>query len=93
MDNLKEKNDVPFVVFESVQARQERCIKRLWIAVIVSILSLLISNVAWLWYINQYDFESYSYEYLQDGKGLNIIGDNNGVYNGTESENNTEGTS
>lgn len=31
----------------------------------------------WLEYLEQYDFESY--EYSQDGQGLNIIGDKNGV--------------
>ena len=49
------------------------------------------SNFMWLAYINQYDFESYSYEYQQDGRGLNIIGNGNGVNtNGTEIESNPE---
>ena len=40
-------------------------------------------NVSWLIYINQYDFEDY--EYTQDGTGVNIIGDSNGVgYYGAE---------
>lgn len=34
-------------------------------------------NRYWIDYISQYDFESYTYE--QDGQGLNIIGDRNGV--------------
>ena len=43
-------------------------------------------NDKWLGFISQYDFESYSYDYSQDGKGLNIIGDNNGVDYGAEIE-------
>ena len=43
-------------------------------------------NRYWIDFISQYDFEDYSYEYSQDGKGLNIIGDNNGVNYGPEIE-------
>ena len=44
---------------------------------------LKLCNVSWLIYINQYDFEDY--EYTQDGTGVNIIGDSNGVdYYGAE---------
>lgn len=76
-ENLPES--VPYLAFESVQAQNERHIKRLWIALIIAIIAILASNGAWLWYINQYDFDAYSYEYEQDGSGLNIIGDRNGV--------------
>lgn len=42
------------------------------------------NNQAWLDYLSQYDYVSESYE--QDGAGLNIIGDRNGVmnYNGPD---------
>jgi hypothetical protein len=80
-------DSVPYLAFESVQAQNERHIKRLWVALLIAIVAVFASNCAWLWYINQYDFESYSYEYEQDGRGLNIIGDGNGVrYNGTADE-------
>lgn len=81
--------DVPYIVFEGELARAERHVKRLWIVIITCIVALVACNGAWLWYISQYDFESY--EYSQDGRGVNIIGDSNGVeYNGAESENTTE---
>lgn len=38
-------------------------------------------NRYWIDFLGQYDFENYSYEYSQDGKGLNIIGDGNEVTN------------
>lgn len=79
--------NVPYIVYESTQARNERHIKRLVAALIIAIIMIFASNFMWLAYINQYDFESYSYEYQQDGRGLNIIGNGNGVNtNGTEIE-------
>ena len=33
------------------------------------------SIIVFIWFINQYDYVSYEYE--QDGNGINIIGDNN----------------
>lgn len=36
-------------------------------------------NQHWLDYLSEYDFSGESYVYSQDGRGLNIMGDNNGV--------------
>lgn len=42
-------------------------------------------NKYWIDFIREYDFSTY--EYTQDGRGLNLIGDNNGVeYYGSEIE-------
>lgn len=72
---------IPFIVYEATIARMERHIKRLWIALIIAVLAIVITNIAWLVYINQYDFADY--QYTQDGKGINIIGNENGFdYNG-----------
>lgn len=77
------KTKIPFIVYEATMSRTERHIKRLWIALIIAIISIVLCNVSWLLYINQYDFEDY--EYTQDGTGVNIIGDSNGVdYYGAE---------
>lgn len=76
---------VPYVVHEATVARQERQIKRMWIALIVAISMLFASNIGWLIYESQFD--TYSYDYTQDGNGNNIIGDDNEVdYNGSEIE-------
>lgn len=46
-------------------------------------------NQHWLDYLSEYDFSGDSYEYSQDGRGINIMGDNNGVdYDGTGVTNN-----
>lgn len=76
-DETKAPENVPYIVYESTQARNERHIKRLWVALIVAITAIFACNAIWIWYINQYDFTSY--EYQQDGQGVNIIGDRNGV--------------
>lgn len=39
----------------------------------------------WIAFIQQYDIESYTETYTQDGRGLNLIGDGNEVYNGPDS--------
>lgn len=78
---------VPYVVHESEMARAERRDKRQWIVIIVLIASLLASNIGWLIYESQFD--TYSYEYSQDGEGLNNIntGEQGDVMYGPESEN------
>lgn len=79
---------VDLVVFESTMARNERQVKRMWVALIVMAFlvlaamgALLLQHKYYIDYLSQYDFEStaYEYEYSQDGEGLNVIGDNNGV--------------
>lgn len=79
--------DVQYIVFEGELARAERHVKRLWIALIVAVVALLASNLAWLYYESQFETISYS----QDGAGLNNIntGSQGDVY-GTESENQTQ---
>ena len=79
---MEEKNSVPYIVYEGEQARNERTIKRLIIALIISVLLIFASNVLWIWYMSGFDIETY--DYSQDGKGVNIIGNSNGVdYNGS----------
>lgn len=72
---------IPYIVFESAQSRSERHIKRLVVALIISILIGFATNLAWLYVWNQYDYESeiITRTYVQDGEGLNIIGDSNEV--------------
>lgn len=81
MDNNK---DISYIVFEGEMARAERHIKRLWITLIITVLLFAACNIAWLIYINQFDVESTDIQ--QDGQGVNIVGDENGVgYNVPES--------
>ena len=69
MNNENLPDSVPYIAHEAEIARQERHIKRLWIALIVAIVLLFASNVAWLVYESL--FETISVE--QDGDGLNNV--------------------
>ena len=81
-DAHRKPENVPYIVHEAEIARQERHIKRLWTVLIVSVIVNVAIVAGFLIYLNQYDFQSYE----QDGSGVNIIGNLNGVdYNGTES--------
>lgn len=89
--NEKENQMVSYLFFEGEMARAERHIKRLWIALIVVTIAFAASVIGFFWYLSQYDFSSY--EYSQEGEGVNIVGDRNGVdYNGTESNDSQEDT-
>lgn len=75
---MDDKN-IPYIVYESAMTRAERHAKRLVIVVIMTILLLVISNGCWLYAWTSYDYIGESVTYSQDGKGVNVIGDNNGT--------------
>jgi hypothetical protein len=82
---MEDKN-VPYIVYESESARHERTVKRLLQVIIILIVMLVVSNLAWLWVWNQYDFVSESYSVENDGNS-NVLGAGasmNGVSNGVE---------
>lgn len=67
------RNNVSYMVYEGTIARFERSNGRLVTALIITIVLLFLSNLAWIWYINQYDFINEEISYSQDGHGLNNI--------------------
>ena len=76
-----EPENVPYIVHESSMARMERQIKRLWIALIISIAMLFTSSAIFIWAWMQYDYESY--EITADGdSNANYIGQDGNIYNG-----------
>lgn len=76
--------DDAYRIYETSMARMDRQLKRLWIALIVAIIATVSTNIAWLIYISQYDFESY--EVTADNDGVaNYIGNDGDIYNGSES--------
>lgn len=70
-----EHKDVPYIVYESEAARHERTVKRLLVALLITILLMVGTNMVWLYVFNQYDFssESYTLETSNDGNN-NLIG-------------------
>jgi flagellar basal body-associated protein FliL len=78
MDN----KDVPYIVHEGDMARMERSNRRLWIIILVLIVLLVGSNIAWLCYENSMEEVSTTNEVTQeldtsDGGDAMINGDVN----------------
>lgn len=69
--------DVPYIVHEGDMARMERSNRRLWIIVLVLIVLLVGSNIAWLCYENSMEEVSTTVE--QEVEQDNDSGDNNFV--------------
>ena len=70
------EKDVPYIVYESEAARHERTVKRLLTALIITILLMVGTNMAWLYVFNQYDITSETVTIENDGdaEGSNLIG-------------------
>ena len=78
-----ENKDVPYVVHEGIVTRLERTNKRLWILCIILIISLIGSNIAWIYYESQWEYvESTTTQQIdQDGGNNSVVG---GDYSVTE---------
>ena len=84
--------DVPYIVHESMVARQERQIKRLGIALIVAVAMIFASNAIWLYAWMQYDYSGEEIIVEQDatdGGNANYIGDDGDINNGVSKDNNS----
>jgi multisubunit Na+/H+ antiporter MnhB subunit len=64
---------VPYIVYEGAEARAERHIKRLIIALITAIVLMFLSNALWLYEWSQYDYSSYEVS-TDEGGNANYIG-------------------
>ena len=75
------KFEVPYIVYESEQARHERSIKRLLILLAVTVLLLFASNIVWLVYLSGYDYiETGDEVMLETRDGIaNFIGQNGDI--------------
>ena len=87
-----EKLSVPYIVYEGELARQERHIKRLLVILAIMLALFTISNLAWLYVWNQYEYIDESettttttIDAQQDGEGVNIVGGEDVNY-GSESD-------
>ena len=82
---------VPYIAHESSMARMERQIKRLWIALIVSVVLLFTSSaiftLAWM----QYDYSSEEIVTVDGKDGIaNYIGNDGDIVNGESDRTETE---
>ena len=92
--NCKDNEQIPEHSKEELAfAFAERMVKRLWIALCIAIALAVAAPLAvhfgWLYYESQFETIGYSYDYQQDGEGINNvnIGEQGDLINGTESEN------
>lgn len=75
---------VPYVVYEGEMARQERMVKRLFTALIVSVLIFFASNACWIWLWNQYDYVDDAVDIQNEDGNANYIGNDGDIYNGID---------
>lgn len=78
----KQMQEIPYIAYEAECARHDVAVRRLVLVIILCVLLIVGSNLAWLYVWNQYDYVEETYDYTQDGRGINIIGDDNeaGLY-------------
>jgi uncharacterized paraquat-inducible protein A len=99
-NNCKTKNDtvienqnvsVPYVVHEATVARQERQIKRMWIALIVAIALMFFTNMMWVGVFSSYDYSSEEIIVdAEDNGNANYIGQDGNIYNGEDNSAETQ---
>lgn len=91
MTDNNNNSTVPYFVYEGEQARNERTMERMLIALIVSVALMFASNLAWLIAWCQYDYSSEVVE-IDGGSGgnANYIGNDGDIYNGTNNSQETD---
>jgi hypothetical protein len=74
---------IPYIAHQSAAARQERQIRRMWIALIVAVALVFASNAIWLYAWMQYDYSSEEIIVdAEDNGNANYIGQDGNIYNG-----------
>lgn len=76
---MEERTTIPYIVHEGTMVRMERQIRRITIALIISVILMFVSNALWLYAWMQYDYtgETTTTRITQDGQGINTIGAGN----------------
>lgn len=86
VSELESTPSVPYFAHEGMMVRNERTIKRLIIALIISIILIFASNALWLYAWMQYDYVGSEESVDIDGKNgiANYIGNNGDISNGAD---------
>lgn len=86
MDTNESRDSVPFIAYESMMAREERHVRRLILALVVTILLLFASNLTWLYFINQFEYSAEETVTVDGKDGIaNYIGNDGSITNGEDS--------
>lgn len=75
------EKDVPYLVYQGTMARFERTIKRLIIALALTIVLLCASNFYWAYFWSQCDYSEVTLD-SQDGGNANYLGGDGVITNG-----------
>lgn len=89
---MEDCKTISYLAYESATARLERTNRRVWILCLVLIIALVSSNLAWLWWENQWEEVSVTQEIEATADGnsdlrLNTVG---GDYCVSESQSQTD---
>ena len=84
--------DVPYLTVEGIQARNERVIRRLIRIIIILIIGMILNNLMWIYFYNQYDYtDSTTTDTVtvdsNDGGNANYIGNDGEITNGENNSN------
>ena len=84
-----EEKQIPYIAYEIAQVKHERTEKRLITALVLAIILIVLSNLAWLYAWVQYDYSTETFEDYTvdldsvDGGNVNYIGEKGSIINGT----------
>ena len=81
MNENEDMQMIPYYVHESDMARMERQIKRLWIVLIMTIVFLVGSNAAWIYYEAQFTDEIVTVEQENESGYNNYVGNDGDIIN------------
>ena len=91
MMELKDMPSMPFAAHEAEVGRQERQIKRMWIALIVAIALMFFANMMWVGVFSSYDYSSEEIIVdAEDNGNANYIGQDGNIYNGEDNSAETQ---
>ena len=91
-EKQKQAEPIPYIAFVSMKSTMERTIKRLWILLIILVVLLMGSNIAWIIYESSFiDEETEVTQEVETGDGSAYVAGIGSIYYG-ESETNSQET-
>lgn len=84
------ETSVPYIVYESAEAKSERTIKRLIIALIITVILMVATNIIWIIEFCSFDYEKTTTTVDAGGGTANFIGQDGDISYGTSDGENTQ---
>lgn len=77
-------NNIPYIVYESAEAKNERTIKRLIIALVISIVLMFVTNIIWTIEFCSFDYSAEETTIEANDGTANYIGQDGDITYGTD---------